>query len=144
MNDRNDKFKDSQLLVEGVPFNHQDLFVVVDDFYSRVQEDPELKIPFQSVGDWPEHIDRLTHFWWIRFGGQPYMLNQYNPALKHFFSGFNEALLKRWLWLFHQTLDDHLSQEQANLWKQISERMGKALLQKNEFLKSRFHEGQGR
>jgi hemoglobin len=118
--------------VNGVIFKHEDIFRVVDDFYSRIQQDHLLQVPFKSVGDWPEHIERLTHFWWTRFGGDPYLFNQYNPVAKHFFAGFNRELLTRWLFIFHDTLKANLSAEQAALWTAISKRMGEALFMKNE------------
>lgn len=129
--------------VNGVTFSHADLFAVVDDFYTRIQHDPILKVPFQSVADWPEHIERLTHFWWVRFGGKPYLLNHYNPVAKHFFAGFNRELLARWLSIFHATLADHLTPEQVQLWKVISERMGQALAMKNEMFKEAYESRQG-
>lgn len=121
-----------------VNFSHQDIFNVVDKFYTKIQLDPILKIPFSSVHDWPEHIQRLTHFWWIRFGGKPYMFSQYNPVAKHFFAGFNEDLLQRWLRIFHETLNSELQADQAQLWKTISESMGQALLQKNEIFREEY------
>lgn len=122
---------DTSLAIQSVTFRHQDIANVVDDFYNRIQLDPLLKVAFQSVHDWPEHIQRLTHFWWIRFGGEPYMRAQYNPVLKHFFAGFNEELLARWLGIFAVTLQENLNKEQADLWTQISERMGQMLLIRN-------------
>lgn len=124
--------------VNGVDFSHDDLFRVVDDFYTRIQNDPVLQVPFKSVGDWPEHIQKLTHFWWVRFGGKPYLFNEYNPVLKHFFAGFNEELLKRWLSIFHETLRTHLTSEQVALWKMISERMGEGLSMRNELFKREY------
>ncbi len=118
--------------IKGIDFSHKDVFEVVDTFYYRVQQHPQLKVPFQSVHDWEEHIQRLTHFWWIKFGGNPYLLTSYNPVLKHFQAGFNEELLTHWLTLFHQVIDEKLTPEQANLWKLISSRMGEALSIRNE------------
>ncbi|HRO67008.1 MAG TPA: group III truncated hemoglobin [Pseudobdellovibrionaceae bacterium] len=124
---------DSQTVtLNGVTFLHKDIRVVVDLFYSRVQEDALLKIPFASVHDWPEHVRRLTHFWWIKFGGTPYQFTHYNPVPKHYHAGFNETLLQRWLGLFQQTLNECLTAEQADLWTIISNRMGHALSMKNE------------
>lgn len=137
---KNDLPNNESIVVGGISFTHQDLLSVIDDFYTRIQNDPVLKIPFQSVSDWPEHIRRLTHFWWIRFGGKPYMFSEYNPVTKHFFAGFNADLLKRWLSIFHQTLEDHLTKEQAHIWKMISERMGEALSLKNDFFKSEYEQ----
>jgi len=122
--------------VNGVVFSHKDIHTVVATFYARVQKDPLLSVPFQSVHDWPDHIKRLTHFWWIKFGGKPYMFNQYNPVLKHFYAGFNAELLERWLSLFHGVLQEKLNEEQCRLWTLISQRMGYGLHMKNEMLKA--------
>ena len=120
------------LKVGRVTFTHADIQSVVEDFYTQIQFDPQLEVPFRSVHDWPEHINRLTHFWWIRFGGQPYLFNQYNPVLKHFFAGFNDELLTRWLLLFRKSLQNKLSEEQTSLWGSITEKMGQSLSMRNE------------
>ncbi len=123
------------LSINNVEFSHADIFNVVDTFYALVPQDPDLKTPFQSVHDWPEHIDRLTHFWWTRFGGEAYMFAEYNPVGKHYYAGFTPELLKIWLGLFHKVLNEKLKPEQAQLWKLISEQMGKGLSAKNEMMK---------
>jgi hemoglobin len=116
----------------GIEFSYRDINTVVDIFYRRIAEDPILKVPFQSVHDWPDHVDRLTNFWWMKFGGKPYLFAQYNPVGKHYFAGFNSELLKRWLGIFHEVLQSQLAPKQAELWTLISERMGHALSIKNE------------
>lgn len=125
---------DSQetITVNQVTFSKKDIYRVVDSFYSKIQDHPNLKIPFASVHNWPEHIDKLTHFWWTRLGGEPYMDVDYNPILKHYQSGFTEALLSQWLELFHSVLNENLNTEQTKLWKLISEKMGSALSMKNK------------
>lgn len=127
--------ENSTVNVGGVEFSHQEINQVVDTFYTRVQKDPLLSVPFQSVHDWPEHIERLTHFWWIRFGGKPYMFTHYNPVAKHFYAGFNAEFLARWLSLFHEVLYEKLKPEQAKLWQEISIQMGKGLSIRNEMLR---------
>lgn len=129
--------------VNGVDYHHEDIFCVVDDFYTRIQQDPVLQVPFKSVVDWSEHVEHLTHFWWVRFGGKSYLAYDYNPPAKHFPAGFNRDLLTRWLSIFHETLDAQLNPQQAALWKIISERMGEGLFVKNELMKSA-HESQSR
>lgn len=129
-----------EITVNGVTFTHEEMFQVVDTFYTKIQDDPLLKVPFQSVHDWPEHIRRLTHFWWIRFGGKPYLFANYNPVAKHFFAGFNGVFLERWLRLFHEVLDEKLNHDQAALWKLVSDRMGHALSFKNELFKKAYEE----
>ncbi len=120
------------LTVKDIVFTHGEIFKVVDDFYNRIQRDPVLQVPFQSVHDWPEHIDRITHFWWIRMGGQPYQFSEYNPVPKHYFAGFNRELLKRWLGIFNDTLKDNLTPSQAVLWLLIAETIGRTLTAKND------------
>ena len=128
----NEKHSHETIQVNGIDFTHGDLFRVVDAFYRRVQTDPILQVPFRSVHDWPEHVENLTHFWWMRFGGKPYRFNQYNPVAKHYFAGFSRELLTRWLSIFRETLEEHLTTEQATFWKLLTERMGESLLMRNE------------
>ncbi|MBX2996827.1 MAG: group III truncated hemoglobin [Bdellovibrionaceae bacterium] len=138
MKQENQSSAEKTVNVNGVEFAHDDIFRVVDDFYTRIQRDPILQVPFRSVGDWPEHIQKLTHFWWVRFGGKPYLFNHYNPVAKHFFAGFNHELLTRWLFIFHDTLQMHLTPEQVGLWKLISAQMGKGLSVKNELFRREY------
>jgi hemoglobin len=129
---------DKIVTVNGIDFSHDEILRVVDDFYTRIQNDSVLQVPFKSVGDWPEHIQKLTHFWWVRFGGKPYLFNYYNPVPKHFFAGFNRDLLTRWLFIFQETLQSHLTSEQAALWRLVSERMGEGLSMKNEIFRREY------
>lgn len=121
--------------IDGIHFTFLDIKTVVSRFYAQVAEDHLLKVPFASVNDWPHHIDRLTHFWWMRFGGDQYMEAIYHPALKHFEAGFNRQFLTQWLALFQKTLRENLTEEKANLWIDLATRMGEALNAKNEYLK---------
>lgn len=129
---------DEIISVNGVNFKHDDFFRVVDDFYTRIQSDPILQVPFRSVHDWPEHIERLTHFWWMKFGGKPYLFGHYNPVPKHYFAGFNRELLGHWLSLFHSTLKDHLTPAQSTLWILISSRMGEGLAARNDLFAAEY------
>ena len=121
--------------LNNIRFEFADIHKVVDRFYTKIQNDELLKVPFGSVKDWPHHIEHLTHFWWGRLGGDPYMDASYNPPRKHFQAGFTEELLKRWLGLFNETLNETLRPSQAQLWAQIAARMGYALNMKNEMIK---------
>lgn len=129
---------DDFLEVRSIRFTFQDIFTVVDSFYQEVAKDPLLKIPFQSVQDWPHHIDNLTHFWWTRFGGRPYLETSYNPVGKHYEAGFNDAFLERWLTLFKGILNQKLSSEQSDIWEAITISMGTALSKNNELMKQKY------
>lgn len=124
--------------IRSIRFTFRDLHRVVDTFYRQVARDPLLSVPFSSVTDWPHHIEALTHFWWSRFGGRPYMNISYNPVGKHFEAGFNEEFLKQWLALFKSTLQATLTPAQAELWEAISISMGSALSHNNEMMKQHY------
>ncbi|MGH1468580.1 MAG: group III truncated hemoglobin [Bdellovibrionales bacterium] len=127
--------------LEETSFTLLDINKVINDFYSSVSKDPLLSVPFSSVTDWPHHIDNLTHFWWIKFGGARYSDARYNPPMKHFKAGFSQEFLTRWLELFKVSLDKNLTPKQADTWFGMSQRMGQFLLQKNEAMKASFKNG---
>lgn len=129
---------DEQITLNRVVFSHENIRRVVDRFYRQVELDPVLAVPFRSVKDWPEHIERMTHFWWIRFGGPAYLEASYNPVEKHFTAGFSLAYLSRWLTLFQATLETTLNPEQAQLWGFAAERIGQSLSMKNEYYKREY------
>ena len=124
--------------IKAIRFTFEDIFKVVDAFYHEVPKDSLLSKPFNSVKDWPHHIERLTHFWWTRFGGMAYQEGFYDPVGKHFAAGFNEEFLQRWLSLFREILDQKLSPSQAELWSSITESMGQALSRNNQIMIERF------
>lgn len=123
------------LEVSSVTFSHGDIEKVVERFYAKVAVDPVLGVPFASVKDWPHHIERLTHFWWVKFGGEPYIDTMYDPVTKHFEAGFNQTFLERWLTMFRETAQETLTPEQSEIWCKVTERMGHALTMKNEMYK---------
>lgn len=127
--------EDSIVVVNKVTFTWINLFTVVDAFYKKVAINRHLRGPFNVVEDWPEHIERLTHFWWIRFGGKPYMDTSYNPIQKHFETGFSEELLEVWTNLFQETVSSILVQEQTDIWMMFVKGIGKALNYNNELMK---------
>jgi len=79
--------------------------LMVDDFYARVREDPELGPVFASRIDnrWPEHLDKMVDFWTTallherRYFGNPRGVHAAIAELRstHF---------DRWLALFDATL----------------------------------------
>ncbi len=123
------------ITANSVTFTFQDVSTVIDKFYRVVEKDEMLSVPFSTVGDWPHHIERLTHFWWMRLGGRPYLAVSYNPVAKHFEAGFNQEFLARWLGLFWEALNSSLRPEQAELWGTLANRMGEALSAKNEYMR---------
>lgn len=129
---------DDYLEINGIRYTHAEIQRVVEIFYAKVAGHRHLKIPFSTVHDWPYHIEKLTHFWWIRFGGRSYMDVQYNPVQKHFETGFSEEFLDMWLSLFKEVLTTTLTKEQAKLWYMVAESTGTALTRHNEFMKKQY------
>jgi len=119
----------------SIDFSHDDIGNVVDAFYTQVATDTLLKVPFATVHDWPDHIGRMTHFWWVRLGGRPYLPCRYNPVAKHFAAGFNAEFLGRWLELFKSTLRTKLTAPQIQIWSLLVDNMGQSLHYRNEMLK---------
>lgn len=123
------------VMFQGEKLTHLEIETVIDSFYRKVEVHSTLKIPFKSVYNWPHHINRLTHFWWVRLGGLPYEPFSYNPIQKHYESDFNEQFLEDWLNLFDKTLDHNLSQDKAKIWSNLAHRMGEMLNLRNESLR---------
>lgn len=121
--------------LNGIDFSNADIFRVVDQFYRLVAVDEILRVPFSSVSDWPHHIEKMTHFWWFKFGGSRYLDETYDPITKHYKAGFDAKFLERWLGLFHTVLAQNLTVEQAEHWRETSTRMGQFLLSRNQMLK---------
>lgn len=132
--------KNDYVEVHSIKFTHEDIYNVVKKFYSLVEVDDYLHGPFSVVDDWPYHIDKLTHFWWFRFGGRPYMDVHYSPIEKHFETGFSERLLEIWLNLFKDVLDGTLTKPQAELWYTFAQGIGAALNRNNDFMKQHMKE----
>lgn len=107
--------------------DHESVWRVVDDFYSRIQHHPTLAEHFRNIKDWDEHNARMTHFWWITLGGARYRNDQYQVVAKHMPLGITDALVDEWLTLFRATLDDHLSPEQVKHWYEYAEQLGESI-----------------
>lgn len=101
---------------------------LVNAFYARVRTDAELGPIFNdAVHDWPEHLEKLTHFWSSvmltsgRYKGQPM------PAhLKHR-DRITPALFDRWLALWKQTSDELMEPEAAAALQSKAARIAESL-----------------
>lgn len=83
-----------------------DIRLLVDSFYGKVQQDQQLGPIFQaSIQDrWPQHLAKMYSFW------QTILLDEhtYNgrPFPPHARLPIDKVHFERWLQLFHETVDE--------------------------------------
>ncbi|MGF9566817.1 truncated hemoglobin [Neorhizobium sp. BT27B] len=90
---------------------------VVDTFYARVVEHPELGPVFNArlTGRWSEHTLKMKSFWSAvafrdgTYGGKPVQAHLSVANL-------TPELFPQWLELFEKTLDDVVTNEEAKVW----------------------------
>lgn len=88
----------------------EDVKLLVDGFYAKVQNDPLLGPVFGHV-DWPNHLPVMYNFWSsMVVGDQSYTGN---PLQKHLPLAIGAQHFDRWLKLFSETVDEHFSGERA-------------------------------
>jgi hemoglobin len=95
--------------------NEADVHELVQTFYQKVLKD-ELLSPFFKHLDLNEHLPKMEFFW--RF----VLLDEsgYTTSVtdKHMHMRLTEEHFKRWIFLFHQTLDELFIGEKAEIAKQ--------------------------
>ena len=90
-----------------------DIKLLVDSFYAKVQQDELLAAVFNNVikDQWPKHLEKMYSFWQTvllkehTYNGAPFMPHMNLPVSKKHFD--------RWLELFFETLDELFSGEKA-------------------------------
>ena len=89
----------------------QQLAALVDLFYARVREDEVLGPVFNgAIGDWPEHLEKLTAFWSSvmlttgRYKGQPMVAHMKHKA------SIAPSMFERWLGLWRETAAEVLDE----------------------------------
>ena len=88
----------------------EDIKLLVDRFYDKVQSDPLLGPVFSHV-DWPHHLPTMYNFWSsMLLGDQSY---RGNPFQKHLPLAIDGQHFEQWLKLFTETVDHHFSGEKA-------------------------------
>jgi hemoglobin len=80
---------------------------LVEAFYARIRMDAALGPIFnEAIGDWPEHLEKLWHFWASvmltsgRYKGQPVLAH-----MRHR-DRITPDLFERWLAIWAQTTDE--------------------------------------
>ena len=89
--------------------NLDDIWLLVDTFYSKVRKDDKIGPIFIQVikDEWPAHLEKMYAFWQSILLGEP----TYNgrPFPPHAVLPIGMAHFNRWLQLFHETLDQNFS-----------------------------------
>jgi hemoglobin len=76
----------------------------VNEFYGKVQQDILIGPIFnQTIEYWEPHLEKMYAFWNAALFGVPGFRG--NPFAKHAPLNLKPAHFKRWLELFHQTID---------------------------------------
>lgn len=106
----------------------QGLPSLVQEFYARVRRDPELGPVFgDAVGDWPEHLEKLTAFWSSVMTGSGRYKGQPVPAHMRHRSRISPELFMRWLELWRQTTDELMAPRAAAALQDKAERIAQSL-----------------
>lgn len=116
--------------------NREDIKLLVDEFYKKVIQDPEIG-PFFTDAiqlSWDRHIPILYSFWeTVLFGKGGY---KGNPVIKHLELNRKIELKKehfhQWKKMFFETLDEHFDGATANDAKKKVEMMESLILHKLE------------
>jgi hemoglobin len=109
----------------GPPLGIDDNLIaaVVEAFYGRVRADLMVGPIFAAtVDDWSAHIEKLTRFW----SSVLMMSGQYkgSPLQKHLaLPNLSATHFRVWLGLFHETLAELCTSEQAALFGSRAERI---------------------
>ena len=89
----------------------EDIEVLVNEFYKKVQAD-ELLAPVFSHVDWPHHLPVMYNFWSsMLLGDQTY---RGNPFEKHLPLPVQTSHFHQWLKLFRETVNENFAGEKAD------------------------------
>jgi hemoglobin len=111
--------------------NRDDCERLVRAFYSRALTDPLIGWIFTDVAklDLEAHIPKVASFWQTILLGEPtYGGGAFAPhvALHHQTGGLKEAHFKRWLALWHESVDELFAGPRADLAKAHADRVARA------------------
>lgn len=101
---------------------------LVSAFYTRVRTDAVLGPLFDAaVGDWPEHLEKLSDFWSsvMRTSGR-YKGNPMAAHIRHAHA-IRPEMFDRWLRLWGETADERLAPEHAAMVRLKAGRIAESL-----------------
>ena len=101
--------------------NIDDIIVLVDRFYDKVNADPLLSPVFNEIAkvNWEEHLPVMYSFWSaVLFDTNTY---KGQPFTSHIDLPIDTEHFQRWLELFRQTVDENFEGEKAREAKEKAE-----------------------
>jgi hemoglobin len=109
------------------PVDRRDINRVVEKFYARVRQDPELSPIFGNhVTDWSPHEAKIAGFWANAILGDRSYSG--NPMQVHMAAGdVRPEHFETWLSLFDQVISEELTPEVAVAWSALAHRIGQGL-----------------
>jgi hemoglobin len=117
-------------------FTIEDIKVLVDTFYERIQADALLGPVFNGViqDKWPVHLEKMYRFW------QTILLNEHTyfgrPFPPHVNLPVSHLHFEAWLALFTKTVDELFSGEKADEAKWRAEKMAEMFQAKIAYFKN--------
>lgn len=115
--------------------NRQDIELLVNEFYSKVQTDDLIGPIFNGIiqDRWPEHLSKMYSFWEtvllgnITYSGAPFLPHAKLPLEQEHFD--------RWLHLFYTTVDHHFKGPVADDAKSRAAKMALMFLSKIKYIR---------
>lgn len=112
-----------------------EIVVLVDSFYDKVQKDELLGPIFDKViqDNWDQHLEKMYRFW------ETVLLNNHtyhgSPFAPHARLPISAEHFDRWLELFLATIDDHFVGEKADEAKWRAQKMAEMFQYKHKHIK---------
>mgnify|MGYP000014324520 CR=1 FL=1 len=116
--------------------NLEDIQLMVDTFYGKVQEDELLQGIFNGIirDKWEQHLEKMYRFW------QTVLLKEHSyygaPFAPHATMPIDAKHFERWEQLFSETIDAHFEGEKADEAKWRAGKMAELFLSKIEYYKN--------
>ena len=118
--------------------NKDDIKVLVDAFYTKVNQDDLLSPIFNKIAkvNWDAHLPRMYQFWAsLLLDANEYRGQPFDKHAEH--SDHIHAMhFDRWILLFNQTIDELFEGEKAKLAKTRAQSIGAIFQYKLDFIRN--------
>lgn len=114
----------------------EDIKLLVNSFYGKIREDQLLGTIFNTViqNRWPQHLNKMYTFW------QTVLLDEHtyygSPFPPHAKLSIQQEHFDRWLYIWHNTIDEHFYGQVADEAKWRGGKMASMFLMKLDYLRN--------